>query len=137
VTVETLLKGRELTLPPGVSFEDKDHNHRTEMRIKWWQHNPSTYADLALPPYLVQRNPKLGEVAIPDGIATGYGRAEVPVLFGHYWFEGEPGPILDNVDCLDYSVPRPTGSMVAYRWSGESTLLRDNFVSVANMRPEI
>ena len=134
--VETLLKGRELKLPPGISFQDKDHNHRTEMRIKWWQHNPSTYADLALPPYLVQRNPELGEVAVPDGIETGYGRAEVPVLFGHYWFEGEPGPVLDNLACLDYSVPRPTGSLVAYRWSGESRLVHDNFVSVSNMRPE-
>ena len=135
--VETLLKGRELKLPQGISFEDKDDNHRTEMRIKWWQHDPSSYADLALPPYVVERNPGLNKVVLPDGIETGYGRTEVPVLFGHYWFEGEPGPVSDNVACLDYSVPRPTGNLVAYRWSGESRLLHENFVSVSNMRPEI
>ena len=135
--VETLLKGRELKLPQDISFKDKDGNHRTEMRIKWWQHDPSTYADLALPPYVVERNPGLSKVALPDGIETGYGRAEVPVLFGHYWFEGEPGPVSDNVACLDYSVPRSTGHLVAYRWSGEARLLRENFVSVPNLRPEI
>ena len=135
--VETRLKGRELKLPQDISFKDKDGNHRTEMRIKWWQHDPSTYADLALPPYVVERNPGLSKVALPDGIETGYGRAEVPVLFGHYWFEGEPGPVSDNVACLDYSVPRPTGNLVAYRWSGESRLLRENFVSMPNLRPEV
>ena len=135
--VETLLKGRELKLPQDISFEDKDDNHRTEMRIKWWQHDASTYADLALPPYVVERNPGLSEVKLPDGIETGYGHAEVPVLFGHYWFEGEPGPVSDNVACLDYSVPRPTGHLVAYRWSGESRLLHENFVGVPNLRPEI
>ena len=134
--VEILLKGKELKLPKGISFKDKDGNHRTEMRIKWWRHNPSTYADLALPPYVVQGNPELSELAMPDGVETGYGRAEVPVLFGHYWFEGKPAPVLDNLACLDYSVPRPTGRLVAYRWSGESRLVHDNFVSVPNMRPE-
>lgn len=135
--VETLLKGPELGLPPGITFHDKDGNARKEIRIKWWQHNPSTFADLAIPPYVVERNPELHDVALPEGIETGYGRDEVPVLFGHYWFEGEPARILDNVACLDYSVPRPTGNLVAYRWSGESRLLSENFESTANMRPEI
>ena len=134
--VEILLKGRELALPQGISFRDKDGNHRCEMRIKWWQDDPSTYADLAMPPYVVERNPGLGKVALPQGVVTGYGAAEVPVLFGHYWFEGDPTTILDNVACLDYSVPRPTGKLVAYRWSGESRLLQENFVSVHNNRSE-
>lgn len=134
--VETLIKGRELELPQGISFKDKDGNIRHEMRIKWWQRDPSNYADLALPPYVVERNPELAEVALPDDLETGYSDSEVPVLFGHYWFEGVPAPVLNNLACLDYSVPRPTGKLVAYRWSGESKLLPDNFVSVPNMRPE-
>ena len=135
--IEILIKGRELELPQGIVFKDKDGTLRNEIRIKWWRHDPSTYADLALPPYLVQQNPGLSDVALSNGLGTGYGRAEAPVFFGHYWFEGEPGPVLDNVACLDYSVPRPTGKLVAYRWSGESRLLHENFVSVPNTRPEV
>ncbi|MEP6389016.1 MAG: metallophosphoesterase [Halioglobus sp.] len=135
--VETLLKGRELALPQDISFKDKDGNTRHEMRIKWWERNPSNYADLALPPYVVERNPELADVALSDELETGYASSEVPVLFGHYWFEGEPAPVLNNLACLDYSVPRPSGKLVAYRWSGEAKLSPDNFVSVPNMRPEI
>ena len=63
----------------------------------------------------------------------GYGKDEVPVLFGHYWFVGVAKPEANNVACLDYSVPRATGKLVAYRWSGEWELLTKHFVSVGNM----
>jgi hypothetical protein len=34
--VETLLKGVEATLPPGLSFFDKDERERTQIRVRWW-----------------------------------------------------------------------------------------------------
>ncbi len=130
--VEILLKGREIALPKGISFQDKDGHHRTDIRIKWWRHGPETYADLALPPYVVERNPKLKHVPLPPGVDTGYPRDAPPVLFGHYWFEGEPESVAANAACLDYSVPRPGGRLVAYRWDGEAELLPQNFVSVGH-----
>ncbi len=48
--VEALLKGREITLPGGIAFKDKDGIERREIRIRWWRDNPQTYADLAQPP---------------------------------------------------------------------------------------
>jgi hypothetical protein len=49
---------------------------------------------------------------------------------GHYWLSGKPEPLADNIACLDYSVARPGGKLVAYRWNGEQKLLASNFVSV-------
>ena len=44
-----------------------------------------------------------------------------PVLFGHYWMEGEPTIKFSNAACLDFSVARK-GYLTAYRWSGEREL---------------
>ncbi len=132
-SVETLLKGRELKLPGNIAFTDKDGFERHNIRIKWWLNEANTYADLAMPPYIVERNPELRGETLPQGLDIGYGEDQVPVLFGHYWFEGIAAPEATNVACLDYSVPRPSGKLVAYRWSGEKALLTKNFVSVGNM----
>jgi hypothetical protein len=131
--VETLLKGRELRLPGGITFTDKDGIPREDIRIKWWLNEADTYADLALPPYVIERNPQLHSEALPVDLDIGYVKDQPPVLFGHYWFEGNPVPEATNVACLDYSVPRATGKLVAYRWSGEKKLSAQNFTSVGNM----
>lgn len=131
--VEALLKGRELELPGNIAFVDKDGFERRAIRIKWWRNYAATYADLAHPPYVVERNPQLREEPLPQGLELGYGNDQVPVLFGHYWYEGTPRPEERNVACLDYSVPRPSGKLVAYRWSGEGELNPRNFFSMGNM----
>lgn len=131
--VEALLKGRELELPDGITFKDKDGFERDAIRIKWWKSNADTYADLAHPPYVVDRNPSLKSESLPSGLELGYGQQEVPVLFGHYWYEGAPTPEESNVACLDYSVPRARGKLVAYRWSGEQVFNPNNFEWVGNM----
>jgi hypothetical protein len=51
-----------------------------------------------------------------------YGPEERPVHLGHYWMEGEPTPLASNTACLDYSIAKPGGKLVAYRWSGESVI---------------
>jgi hypothetical protein len=44
--------------------------------------------------------------------------------------EGEPVPLAPNIACLDYSVAKPGGRLVAYRWDGEQTLSREKFIWV-------
>ena len=52
-----------------------------------------------------------------------------PVLFGHYWMEGEPTITYPTVACLDFSVAK-NGFLTAYRWSGERELSPQNLVHV-------
>jgi len=44
--------------------------------------------------------------------------------------EGDPVPLAPNIACLDYSVAKPGGKLVAYRWDDEQTLSRDKFIWV-------
>ena len=57
-----------------------------------------------------------------------YAHDAPPVFLGYYWLEGDPEPLAPNIACLDYSVANPGGKLVAYRWSGERVLERENFV---------
>jgi hypothetical protein len=135
--VEVLLKGRETRLPDGVTFMDKDGNPRKNVRTKWYL-DPSvsgaTYRDYT---FSFRDEELAGMPAEPLSPATvedacPYGVDEPPVLFGHYWMpsDREPAPLAPNVACLDYSVAKE-GRLCAYRWSGESTLRPEGFVSVA------
>ncbi|MCB2379099.1 metallophosphoesterase [Hymenobacter sp. BT635] len=123
--IEETLKGKEITLPPGLSFHDKDRNERTKMRIRWWCNPQScTYAD-----YYLERIPALDphpvdHASLPD--AYHYAE-ETPVFFGHYWLRGTPQVLRPHAVCLDYSVARG-GELVAYRWSGEKELRPENLV---------
>ena len=64
-----------------------------------------------------------------------YGHSEPPVFLGHYWLEGTPETLEENVACLDYSVGRPGGKLVSYRWDGERRLAKKSFVSVDRIEP--
>ena len=97
------------------------------MRIKWWN-IAKTYRGTFL-------GPERWLTKIPDDPIEGdhlveYGRAEKPVFLGHYWLEGTPQRLATNIACLDYSVAKPGGKLVAYRWDGETTIEPDKFVSV-------
>jgi hypothetical protein len=45
--IETVFKGPELTLPPGISYRSDEGKERHEVRIAWWQENLSTYRQAA------------------------------------------------------------------------------------------
>lgn len=114
--VETLLKGKEIKLPNGGHYYDNDGNRRHEIRVRWWGRG-RTYRD-------VYMGPESALTHIPDDPIQGdhlvdYGHNEKPVFLGHYWMEGEPAPLADNIACLDYSVAKEGGKLVAYRWDGE------------------
>jgi hypothetical protein len=116
--IETVCKGPEVDLPPGISFKDKEGKVRTEVRVRWWQEDLSTYRMAAIgPPADMQMIP---DVPMPaEWVAHPYSGA--PVLFGHYWFTGTPMVISPRFACLDYSAARD-GPLVAYRWGGEAEL---------------
>ncbi len=126
--VETLLKGREIPLPHGRSFQDKDGNVRHRIRVRWWDGKADTYRSAFL-------GPPAALTHIPDDPIEGDHLIEYlpdapPVFIGHYWLEGRPRPLAANIACLDYSVARPGGQLVAYRWDGEAVLDAERFVAV-------
>lgn len=53
-----------------------------------------------------------------------------PVFLGHYWMEGDPVPLAPNFACLDYSMAKLGGKLVANRWDSEQTLSRGKFIWV-------
>ena len=131
--IETLLKGKELPLPKGVSFLDKDSHPRHNIRVRWWDRSATTYRGAFI-------GPASARTTIPDDEIVGdhlitYDHDAPPVFLGHYWLEGEPQPLARNIACLDYSVARPGGKLVAYRFDGEQRLRADRFVSVTRLEP--
>lgn len=126
--VETLLKGKEIPLPDGYHFHDRYGTRRHHIRVRWWDRGALTYRGKFL-------GSKEWETHIPDDPISSdhgieYAHREPPVFLGHYWLEGHPKPLASNVACLDYSVARPGGKLVAYRWNGETTLHPPSFVAV-------
>jgi Calcineurin-like phosphoesterase len=116
--IETICKGPEVELPAGISFKDKEGKVRTEVRVKWWQDELSTYRKAAIGlPGDMQMIP---DIAMPAEW-SGHPYSGPPVLFGHYWFTGTPTVISRRFACLDYSAARD-GPLVAYRWDGETEL---------------
>ena len=129
--IETLLKGPEIELPAGMSFLDKDGIRRTDTRIRWWVEQPESAEDFCMVPKGALEGLRWDPHATVDW--AKYGQDACPVFFGHYWFDDErPEPLTHNVACLDYSVVRQGGKLVAYRWDGRSTLAAENFVWVEN-----
>ncbi len=126
--IEQTLKGKEMKMPEGLSFPDKDNTTRTEIRIKWWE-DPSkmTYRSISVEPLEV-----LPEHPIPlSGIRSAdyYRDDDKKVFFGHYWLKGEPSFYKDNICCLDYSVAKG-GKLVAYRLNEEVILDSRNLTYV-------
>ncbi len=121
--IEILLKGFEVDLPGGVTFNDKEGHTRSSMRLQWWKLNAAELGDVAL-----TNGCDIGaaaRLAVPSDMPV-YDEERKPCFIGHYWLDGQPAPLRDNVACLDYSVAKQ-GKLVAYRWDGEQILARDRF----------
>ena len=129
--IETLLKGKEILMPNGQSFPDKDGNPRQHIRMKWWDASARSYRDAFLGPDSAISH--IPEDPINVDHLIEYSSDLLPVFIGHYWMDSEPALLAANVACLDYSVAAKSGGkLVAYRWNGEQRLDNDAFVSVAN-----
>lgn len=129
--LETLLKGKEVALPEGASYNDKEGTLRTVMRTKWWGERGS-YRDCYMGPEEAREN--IPDIPISGDPLVHYSTNDVPVFIGHYWLDGEPTPLSNNIACLDYSVAKPGGSLVAYRFDGERAIRSEKFVSVKRVK---
>lgn len=127
--IETLLKGKEIKLPSGQRFRDKDGNPRHEIRVRWWDAEARTYRRAFLGPESARSHIPEDPIGIEHRI--DYASDEPPVFIGHYWMEGKPETLAPNVACLDWSIASAKGGrLVAYRWDGEQVLSPDRFVWV-------
>lgn len=127
--LENSLKGRELHLPEGYYYNDKEGTKRNTLRIRWWE-NPEgqNYKSLSVHPgdYLPD---KAVEAEDLRGDMSYYKPGEKPVFFGHYWLTGRPQLLKNNVCCLDFSIAKG-GYLTAYRFEGEQELQAERFVYV-------
>jgi hypothetical protein len=124
--IEIVCKGPEITLPEGVSFQDREGKSRHEVRVRWWLPQAKTFRDAAIvPPGNENRIP---DVSLPAEW-KGHPYSGPPVLFGHYWFSGPPAVISPQFACLDYSVAKG-GPLLAYRFDGESGLASEKMLWV-------
>ncbi len=128
--MDRLTRGIDLPLPDGMTMVSRDGYIRNSFRTKFWAARPISYRDVVfqpdpLPPSIADR------LLTADEQATliRYDDREPPVFVGHYWLQGRPRPIRDNVICLDYSAVK-YGRLVAYRYDGESQVSEDKFVWV-------
>ena len=127
--IEDVVKGKEIPLPEGQSFRDKDGHERHDMRIKWYESPENrTLKNYALP--ATDGFPSMAVPAEAADIASPYPPDAPPVFFGHYWLRDRiPRPLAPNVACIDYSVAKG-GKLCAYQWDGERELSDENFVCV-------
>jgi hypothetical protein len=125
--VDAVLKGKEIRLPVGISFKDKDGHDRADMRCRWYTPpDGKTYYQYALPSESLMPERLLEPSVVAS--AKPYPIDAKPVFFGHYWLnDAKPEILADNVACVDYSVAKQ-GFLCAYRWSGERKLTNASFV---------
>jgi len=126
--IDTILKGKELSLPDGYTFKDEDGHERDAVRMKWWE-NPTnqTFKSIAV---IKSRN--LPDIPVKNDELSNhrmYDSNQPPIFFGHYWLNGNPNLYKENVCCLDYSVAN-NGKLVAYRFDGEAKLSDKKLVYV-------
>jgi hypothetical protein len=126
--VEHVLKGKELPLPPGLSYRDKDGHKRHEVRIRWFD----SPVGKTWPEFVLGTDIDLPSVMVPaDTPDQPYPVDAPPVFFGHYWLKAEiPELLAPNVCCVDYSVAKG-GKLVAYRFDGEMTLSDAKFAEAS------
>lgn len=126
--IDQTLKGKEIKMPEGLNFNDKQGTQRDEMRIKWWE-DPAkmTYRSISVEPIEILPETPLEQEIINSIKFQPSGNKNL--FFGHYWLRGQPSLYKENICCLDYSVARK-GKLVAYRLNDESKLVNNNFVFV-------
>jgi len=127
-TINTTLKGKEIKMPQGLFFTDKDGTERRDIRIKWWEDpETSTYKSIS-----VELLHNLPESLIDIKYLNNrdyYLEENKPVFFGHYWLKGTPALYRNNICCLDYSVAKD-GYLAAYRFDEEINLNSEKLVYV-------
>jgi hypothetical protein len=126
--LEETLKGKEINMPEGLFFHDKDGTQRSEIRIKWWE-NPAEMSYKSISVETIENLPEQAVELSQLTSANYYSDIEKAVFFGHYWLKGSPSLYKENICCLDYSVAKG-GKLVAYRFEGEQKLKNSSLIAV-------
>lgn len=127
--IDDVLKGKDIPLPEGMYYLDKEGHPRKKMRIKWYR----APAQETYQSYAFSDGVGLPDSVVPNELVNSilpYDETEKPVVVGHYWLQADvPTRLSSNVACVDYSIAKQ-GKLVAYRWSGETELEDENFCFV-------
>ncbi|EKM95808.1 serine/threonine protein phosphatase [Stutzerimonas degradans] len=119
---DRLLRGTDMPLPHGMTLTSEEGFVRTFFRTKFWEENPQTYGDVVFQPGgLPEHAARLPLSPQQKSRLFLYGPDEPLLFVGHYWRRGQPGPLRDNLACLDYSAVKK-GKLVAYRLDQETRL---------------
>ncbi|MGO2133352.1 MAG: metallophosphoesterase [Halomonas sp.] len=125
--LDHLTRGTQLWLPDGITIHSGDGFKRRSFRTHFWAQDPQTWGDVMFQPDNLP-GPLEQRLLTDDERRqlSHYAISERPLFIGHYWCEGIPALPTSNIACLDYSAVK-FGRLVAYRWSGESSLNADHF----------
>ena len=85
----------------------------------------TTYRDMFLGPK--DAIPTIPDESVLDDCLINYDKTQPPVFLGHYWMNGDPVILAPNIACVDWSVAKPHGKLVAYSWMGENVLNNEHF----------
>ena len=80
--IDQTLKGKEMKMPEGLFFTDKDGTERTEIRIKWWEDlSKMTYKSISIEPIdnLPEQPIELSDL----NTLEFYSESDKKVFFGH------------------------------------------------------
>ncbi|RDE24148.1 serine/threonine protein phosphatase [Motiliproteus coralliicola] len=130
LVADRLLRGTYLRLPNEAVMESAEGFRRYVYRTKFWSRNPQRHGDVVFQPDPLPEH--LARLPLTEGEREKllhYGSELPPLFIGHYWRQGIPAPITNNIACLDYSAVK-AGRLVAYRMDAETVLSADKFVWV-------
>ena len=127
---DRLLRGTHLRLPQNQVMQTAEGFNRHVYRTKFWEQNPQRHQDVVFQPDPLPEHIARQRLSEEEQCQLlHYDAEQLPLFIGHYWREGQPRPITDNIVCLDYSAVK-SGKLVAYRMDSESRLDAAKFVWV-------
>ncbi len=127
---DRLLRGTHLQLPNNEVMQTAEGFNRHVYRTKFWEQHPQRHQDVVFQPDPLPEHIARQLLSEDDQRKLlHYGAEQLPLFIGHYWREGQPLPITDNIVCLDYSAVK-SGKLVAYRMDRESRLDAAKFIWV-------
>lgn len=125
--MDRVTRGTDLSLPDGRKILGRDGLERGFFRTKFWADSPETLEDVVFQPDPLPEDIGVQTLTREQKLAlVSYSSEQIPVFIGHYWLDGEPRPLKDNLACLDYSAVK-YGRLTCYRYDGETVLSADKF----------
>lgn len=126
--LERVLKGVESQLPCGITLTDGHGIVRRRTRIKWWLDDWQNRPLLEVAQLGSSSHLNLTDATCLPTPTDFTLVVDKPIFIGHYWLDGTPQPLSDQVVCVDYSAGKG-GYLTAYRFDESMpTLSADNFI---------